>query len=344
MHLRPAIASYSGRSYAAIKAFLDSDVLDVIARVADSPVPQAGLDGQICDGLVEMHVFTEEDGLIRLGTAVFLEEDIQRINAAALQFGQELAAQVAEEAAWMRDEAPEIRNFLVGMIGIQQGLGVALRAEGTALDWRNYGGRYARSKVDFYQVCDAYETLGPDLQIKTVLRGTRFTAVFIGPGGESYPLRAQQASGAADPAAYVGYLNAFLTDAYAMLIAGELESPALRSATEQVGLFRDGVPAASVITNETIGPYIPTIQGVQRITHDYYTSQLGSFRELLRSTTSGRQGVPVENLMQNLWRYLRRAITRELYATGFFTDRVPEAGAITVFYDNDVAMLDELLR
>ena len=51
-----------------------------------------------------------------------------------------------------------------------------------------------------------------------------------------------------------------------------------------------------------------------------------------------------KNLMLNLWRYLRRAVARELYATGFFTDRVPEAGSITVFYENDVEMLDELLR
>ena len=46
-----------------------------------------------------MHVLREQDGLVRLETAVFLEDDLLRVNAAALDFGRELAGLVIREAA-----------------------------------------------------------------------------------------------------------------------------------------------------------------------------------------------------------------------------------------------------
>lgn len=86
------------------------------------------------------------------------------------------------------------------------------------------------------------------------------------------------------------------------------------------------------------------MQEVGRITHAYFAGQLASIRELLRSTTCGRQGVPPENMMLNLWRYIRRAVARELYATGFLRDGAPGAGVITVFHESSVRVLDELLH
>jgi hypothetical protein len=44
----------------------------------------------------------------------------------------------------------------------------------------------------------------------------------------------------------------------------------------------------------------------------------------------------------HLFRYLRRAVARELYASGLFSDRVPETGTITIFFENDVEILNEL--
>ena len=65
--------------------------------------------------------------------------------------------------------------------------------------------------------------------------------------------------------------------------------------------------------------------------------------DLLMSTTSGRQGVPAENMMLHLWRYLRRAIAQEMYASGFFSDRIPKDGRITIFYKNGVPVIEKLL-
>jgi hypothetical protein len=71
--------------------------------------------------------------------------------------------------------------------------------------------------------------------------------------------------------------------------------------------------------------------------------RLDSLRDLLKSTTCGRRGVPTQNMMLNLWRYLRRALAKTLYAKGFFTDRAPETGVIAIFYENNVELLDRLL-
>ncbi len=343
VELRPVIASYSGRSYYAIREFLDGRALDVVARAAASPVEAGELDSGIRDELIEMHVLREQDGLVRLDTSVFLEDDIQKIAAAISQFSTELSALVIEAAAEMRNEPPAITNLLVGIIGIGQSLGRALRDEGIAADWKSYGGKYGQSKVDFDEICEAYAALGQDLQNKTVLRGTRYTAVLIGPGGASYQISSSDTVSSGVTADYVWQINVFLTDAYAMLIAGELDNGALRSAAEQVGLFREGRPDTLVLTNDTIGRYMPVIDRVGRITHSYFREKLGPIRDLLRTTTCGRQGVPVENMMLNLWRYIRKGIAREMYARGFFTDRARENGVVTIFYENTVKVLAELL-
>ena len=72
MNLKPVIASYSGESYARMKQYLDDPVLDVIGRVAGAPRPSGEIPRQVAAELAEMHVFKEQDGLVRLNTAVFL--------------------------------------------------------------------------------------------------------------------------------------------------------------------------------------------------------------------------------------------------------------------------------
>jgi hypothetical protein len=341
IELRPVIASYSGSSYNAIKSYLDKPVLDVIAGVARSPALQSQLDPEVCAELIEMHVFTTVDSWIRLDTAVFLEEDLREVNRFASTFGQELAGLVGAAAAPLRSEPPVVTNFLVGIIGIVQSLGHALREAQMTLDWWNYGGKYARSKVDFEQNCEAAAAAGPDLLNKTILRGDRYTAVFTGPGGETFPI--QPACSAPGQAGYIWQINHFLTDAFALLLSGQAEHPALRSAAEQAGLFRNGQPEAAVLTNETISRHLPAIQNVRTIVRDYSFGKLPSIQELLYSTTGGRQGVPAGNMHLHLWRYLRRAVARALYTSGFFTDRVPETGVITIFYENNIGILNELL-
>ncbi|MFZ5822849.1 MAG: hypothetical protein ACOY94_00690 [Bacillota bacterium] len=341
MELKPVIASYSGESYQAMKGFLDRDALGVVGRVAQTPVTRAELEPSLCDELIEMHVLREADGFIRLDTAVFLEDDIRRVNLAMSQMAAALSPRVMEAAAAMRHEHPVMTNFVVGMLGVGQSLGHLLREAGVSFDWRSYGGKYARSKVDFDQVCEAHAELGEDLQTKTVLRGTRYTAVFIGPGGKAYPLRSGDAGGTIE---YIRELNQFLTDAYAMLLTGELENEALRLAAEQAGLVRDGQPESAVLTARQVDRFLPTIERVRSVTHSFYLDQLQAIHQLLASTASGRQGVDPAKMMMHLWRYMRRAIARELYTAGFLTDRAPETGLITVFYEHDVEAVDALLR
>ncbi len=61
------------------------------------------------------------------------------------------------------------------------------------------------------------------------------------------------------------------------------------------------------------------------------------------STTAGRQGVPPENMMMHLFRYVRRVMAKELYAGGFLHDSIPQDGALIVLYENGIDALDRLL-
>lgn len=275
---------------------------------------------------------------MRLDTAVFLEADIQQINQAASAWGRKLAQQVTCTAAPLQDEAAVVKNFVVGMLGINQGLGRLLREKQATLRWDQYTGRYAQTKVDFDQVCPAQLALGPDSLNKIVLRGNHFTAVFTGPGGPSYLL---PASGKDE--AYIWDVNKFLTDAYAMLLRGEIENPLLSAAAEKAGLTRDGQPETVVLTGAMMEIYLPVIEKVIEATYAFYERILKEMTDLLMSTTSGRQGVPAENMMMHLWRYLRQAIAQELYASGFFSDRIPKDGRITIFYKNGVPVIEKLL-
>jgi hypothetical protein len=338
MILRPVIASYSGGQ--AIREFLnDARALEMIARVAASPVDAASLDRELLCDLVAMHVLACEGGRVRLDTAVFLEADIHAFEAPVAAFSAALVAQIAGIITEMRAEPPEAVNFLAGVIGIGQSLGRMLNEERLVVDWKNYTGKYAAAKVDFDEVCDAFLATGADLQTKTILKGARYTAVFIGPGGTSYLLRGE---GQAE-AEYRRRLNLFLTDAYAMLITGERDDPALQRCAEQAGLFRDGRLCAAVITARMVDRYLPLIVQLGQITHGYFLAQLGEIWALLASTTPGRQGAPAENLMLGFWRYLRKGIARRLYASGLFTDDAPERGLITVFYENESEALRRLL-
>jgi hypothetical protein len=48
MTLKPVIASYSGEAYSRMKQYLDEPVLDLIARVAQSPRPSQEIPQDGC--------------------------------------------------------------------------------------------------------------------------------------------------------------------------------------------------------------------------------------------------------------------------------------------------------
>jgi hypothetical protein len=45
-------------------------------------------------------------------------------------------------------------------------------------------------------------------------------------------------------------------------------------------------------------------------------------------------------LTVNFVRYVRKQTARTLYEHGFFTDQVPSAGAVAVFYENECPAID----
>jgi hypothetical protein len=186
MILKPVIASYSGESYSRIINTLTQDYLDVVAEITNSPADKSDINEEMLHELTEMHVLVEENNSVKLNTAVFLEEDIKRITTVASALGRDLAKKLIDVGTELMNASPEIRNFLGGIIGVGQGTSKFLREKSIVVDWKNYTGKYAQSKVDFDEICDAYNSLGQDLQNKSVFRGERYTAVFIGPGGRNY--------------------------------------------------------------------------------------------------------------------------------------------------------------
>jgi hypothetical protein len=193
-------------------------------------------------------------------------------------------------------------------------------------------------------MCDVYDAIGPDYLNKTVLRGERYTAVFIGPGGNSFRSLIHPRNGSEVSKRYTRHLNRYLVDAYAMLIKGETQNESLCSSAEAAGLFRQGSPTTSVITHETASDYRDAVEAIIDIAASYYEGELHTLDELLRSTTPGKQGVPPANMMLNLWRHIRKVTARELYANGFFTDTIPEEGTLTVFHENGVEWINRLFK
>jgi len=343
MRLKPVIASYSGDTFSSIRQYLDESVLHVIASIARSPRKSGEIAEDVLAELVEMHVLKEQDGLVVLDTSVFLRDDIKRILNTVTPIARGLAQQVLESGVEFKDAPPETTVFLGGIVGLVQGLGMNLKKKNIGVDWRNYPGKYAQSKVDFDELCDVYDDIGADYLNKTVLQGERYTAVFIGPGGTTFHSLTHPMNGSEASRRYARYLNRYLVDAYAMLVKGEIQNQALRSSAQVANLFRQGSPRTSVITRETLQEYGDAVDTIMNIASSYYEGKLHILDELLRSTNPGKQGVPPANMMLNLWRYIRKITAKELYANGFFTDAIPQEGILTVFYENDVELVKRLL-
>jgi len=341
--LRPVIASYSGDAFSSISQYLDEDVLEVIASIARSPKGSKEIAGDVLAELVEMHVLKERGGLVALDTSVFLRDDIERILSTVTPLARELSRRILESGSAFKDAPPEIAIFLGGIVGLVQGLGMTLKQKKIGVDWKSYSGKYAQSKVDFDELCDVYDAVGPDYLNKTVLQGERYTAVFIGPGGNSFGSLTHAMNASETSKRYARHLNRYLVDAYAMLVNGEIQNESLCSSAEVANLFRQGKPRTSVVTRETVQEYGDAIEAIIDSASSYYEGELCTLDELLRSTTSGKQGVPPANMMLNLWRYIRKVIAKELYANGFFTDTIPEEGILTVFYENEVELVRRLL-
>lgn len=324
MKLKPVIASYSGETVSNIIKYLDDDVLSVIAGITDSPQNVKEITGNVLAELIEMHVLKEQAGVVKLDTAVFLGKDIEHIREKVIPIAKELGQCVLQSGSAFKNAPPEITIFLGGVIGLVQGLG---RTEGkhNGVAWKNYTGKYARTKVDFDELCDAYDTIGQDFLNKSVIQGERYTAVFIGPIEKNFEA------------------FAFPVDACAMLATGEIQDESLLRQAESANMYWQGKWRTVVVTNKVFRKYEKSIESIRVAASSLYSRKMVILESLLHSTTAGRQGVPSENMMLNLWRYVRKLTAGELYKNRFFKDDIPTMGMLTVFYENDVDMIRQLL-
>ena len=342
MRLIPAVASYLGLQ-GLVKAALTDEHLALLQKVTMQPLAEAEFPPAVAAELVEMHVLQVVGGRLWLGTAVFLEDDIQRVGALASELGKELAQKVIAVGSELQAASPEVRNFLGGIIGAAQGPSRLLRATRQGIRWQDYTGKYAKTKVDFDQDCPAFASFGLELQVKSVLRGGQYTAVFIGPGGLTFT-RIINTIYSAEHREYKNQLLRYLTDSYGQLLAGELQSESLVRTAELVGIFQDSRPRPILVTAALFERFRTAVDRIAAASCEVYAGNLERIFAVLRTTTSGRQGVSPENMIMHFGRYCRKALAHELYAAGFFTDQVPQTGAITIFYENTIDALDVYLR
>ena len=239
MKLNPVVASYTDRNKV-IQA-LTADLLEVVVQVAQGPVQMGSINHAVLQELLDMHIVKMEGEVVRLNTAVFSAKDLVSVVDVASTLGRGLAERLLMVAHMLPPSSPEIRNFLAGVVGVGQGVSKLLREEKLVVDWKNYGGKYAATKVDFDEVCTEASLLVPDLQNKSLSRGYRYTAVFIGPMDR---------------------------------MPGELSHVKLAREAEEAGLFVNGKPKDNVVTRDVYESYVPVIARLTEISYDFYTEHI----------------------------------------------------------------------
>ncbi len=338
MKLKANIASYNA-NYFKMKENLTEELIDIIYRIANSSIDICDLDVEILNELIDMHIVREEKNSIKINTAVFLEDDIKKIYDLVSELGKELAQKLVENCSGLNKASPEIKNFLGGIIGITQGLSRYNHENEIATEWKNYTGKYAKTKVDFDEVCDLYNSIGKHLFNKTILVGEKYTAVFIGPGGNNYSHIFRSLYSSKESRNYIDNLLKYITGSYAMLLEGKIKNEYLKKTAERVNIFEDGKPKNILITKELFQEYLPAVNKITKLSCEYYSEKLNLIFKVLSTTTAGRLGASPENMLMHFWRYFSIALAKKLYEYKFLTDNVPTNGSITVFYENEIKEL-----
>ena len=341
MKLKPIVTSYLGFQRRVLET-LAEEHLETVMRIALGECGKQ-YDPSVLIDLEEMHIICSREGRPILNTAVFMKADILQAEKLASTIAKELGEQLARIGEPLTTASPEIRNFLAGTVGAAQGPSALLRKKGLQVNWKDYTGKFASTKTDFEEIFDGHRGPESDWQSKSTVKGERYSAVFIGPGGANYLQLFDLTSNSEDARPFRGHLMVFLTDSLADLIAGNLSNGNLERIAENFGLYENGQPKDIIVTDEIFRRYLPAVRQISQHSTDLYVQSLDRIFEFLRSTTSGRQGVAPENMMMHFARYCRRALADELYRTGFLTDKVRETGSITVFYENSIAELREFL-
>lgn len=337
MKLKTLVASYSGKARVEIEQYLTEDILDTISNIALRPQKLTKVEAEVMKELTQMRVLREEKGLAKLATAVFLEADMNLFYDTAASIGSALALAVEGAGEALLDEPPEVRSYVAGILGMGHSYAETLKEDGWMARWKDLDGKYGHSKVDFDQVCDAYDLYGPDLLVINTNRGEHYSAVVIGPNKESffsYLLEWRKTAPDDNTYNFATSLTTHLTDAFAMLANGSLQSQALLSAAEAAHMAENGRVLSTVIKPDEAKRYAEiatkiaaAVAVVARETADQATA-------VLLRTTPGKQGVRPEDMMLNFHRYVRKLASKKLYQDGYFSDRIPETGIASLFYEN----------
>jgi len=338
MKLKPSIASYNSNGLKARK-MLNKEYIDVITKIALEKTFMSEIEPIILKDLIEMHVLKDENGKVQLDTAVFLEDDIRKIQDLANDVGSGLAEVLVRKRTSLMEESPEIRNFLAAVISVTQGLSQYVYQNNLGSEWKEYTGEFEKTKIDFDEECMIGNSIGEHLLKKSIVVGEKYTAVFIGPGGRSFGSAFSSLLSSDEYGHYGNGILKYLTDSYGMLIEGESNNESLMNAAESVGIFLNGKPKNILITKDVYNKHSEAMNVIKELSSNYYASQMSKILEVLSETTSGKQGVNPDSMLMHFWRYFSRVLAKKLYEHEFLTDNVLIDGCITVFFKNDIEEL-----
>ncbi len=239
MKLVESIASYTGESRKRIQEILTDEVKYAIAKISKNQAKASELDIKILNELIDMDIFQNHNGEIKPYTAIFFEEDIERLYSPIFLIAENLADIVISNSTELKNSHPNIRNFVGSIVGMGQGLHSALKNVKLASNWQNKTGKYEKSKVDFNEECQSFIKFGEDLQIKRIHRGNNYTSVVIGPGRDdycSYLWSAKQLYSNDQVHKFYDSLVAYLTDSIPLLLMGKIQDEYLLKVVQNANI------------------------------------------------------------------------------------------------------------
>jgi hypothetical protein len=324
-----------------LKRLLDHEVKQVIGSVAVTPVRITDLDAAIFTSLIEAAVLKEKNGLAKLDCSVFLEPDIELISEAADPLGKMLA-EALEECTDSPEKLPAaVKQFIFGTVAMGSCMERYLVDEGFAFEWRNVTGKYARCEVIFDEVCDAFDKAGPYISAWNGSFSDRF--VFHAMNVDdiktftSFLYSASICVEAGGAIAFMESMYNYLTDAFAQLILGEIESESLKKAAEAANLYKNGRPVSMVITEKEAGPYLDLATRAKEAGLNFVEKRGPEMIDILKCTQLYQvHGVFPEKSATHFLHYIRKAATKKLYADHFFNDSLFEKGLLTLFYEKSI--------
>jgi len=259
-----------------------------------------------------------------------------QLQTAVVKWGRDLAQRIIALDVQLPEMQSGIKRLVIGMNGLDQGVFELLISGGYAFDHRSTKGRYAGAKVDFYEVCDAYDRFGPYLSGGYGFRGDKYVVKIIGQDHAIYDYMNAGVSLNNDKLqVFQININKYLVDVLGGVLRGENSSLSLVAAAEAIGWMKSGKATVPVITKVESLVYSKVVKQVHKVIDEFLGDTSKQMNALLKDTTSGRQGVSPDKLIVDLMRYVRMATHRELYDSGFYNDTLPDGGNITIFRELD---------